>query len=49
MTTALAQFSLDLGNGSSDPVPFQIKAHERHLQDALVQSSVSSFLSFLRS
>src|ERR1019366_835276 len=34
--TALAQFSLDLGDGSFDPVPLQFKTHERHFEDAVV-------------
>jgi hypothetical protein len=33
-STDLAQFSLDLGDGSFDPVPLHFVTHERHFEDA---------------
>ena len=42
--TAVAKFSLDLGNNSVDPAAFGLKADEGHLEDYFAINHVSSFL-----
>jgi hypothetical protein len=36
--------SLDLGNGSFDPIPLHFETHERHFEDAGVNRRVFHFI-----
>jgi hypothetical protein len=42
--TGVAKLSLDLGNGSFDPIPLHFETHERHFEDAGVNRRVFHFI-----